>query len=144
MLTVEVEHLGEDVEVEILVPRWAMHKLKGGEPSDLFEEEGGESMWELYVHDAGAKAAQKAFEAKAAKLDAEEKIKDNRRLAKLKEAFNVFDEGEHALRPSRASLLKLSRRRGLFFNLCALPICLHAASSCRACITPSYPDPTHL
>ena len=32
-----VEYLGEDWEVDILVPRWAMHKLTGGEPSDAFE-----------------------------------------------------------------------------------------------------------
>lgn len=38
-----------------------MHKLTGGEPSDAFEEEGGESMWELYVCDQGAKQAAKAF-----------------------------------------------------------------------------------
>lgn len=49
------------------MPRWAMHKLTGGEPSDAFEEEGGESMWELYVCEQGEKKAKQAFEAKAAK-----------------------------------------------------------------------------
>ena len=66
-LTVEVEYLGEDWEVDILVPGWAMHKLKGGEPSDAFEDEGGESMWELYVKDQGEIKAKRAFEERAAK-----------------------------------------------------------------------------
>ena len=56
-LKVTVEYLEEDWDVEIIVPSWAMHKLKGGEPNDRFEEEGGESMWELYVQDHGERAA---------------------------------------------------------------------------------------
>lgn len=66
MIKVEVEYLGEDFEVEILCPKWAMHKLNGGEPSDAFEEEGGESMWELYVKDNGEAKAKRVFEERAA------------------------------------------------------------------------------
>ena len=64
--------MGEDWEVEIIVPRWAMHKLKGGDPPDAFEEEGGESMWELYVQDQGENAAKKALAHRAAKEQARE------------------------------------------------------------------------
>ena len=92
MLEVEVEYLGEDYTVEILVPRWAMHKLKGGEPSDLFEDEGGESMWELYVQDQGQVAAKKKFEAAATAAAAADKVKNDKRLQKLKESFDIFDE----------------------------------------------------
>lgn len=67
MIKVEVEYLGEDFEVEIICPKWAMHKLNGGEPSDAFEEEGGESMWELYVKDNGEAKAKRVFEERAAK-----------------------------------------------------------------------------
>lgn len=91
-LKVTVEYLEEDWEVEIIVPSWAMHKLKGGEPNDRFEEEGGESMWELYVQDHGERAAKKAFEHKASKLAAEEKAKNDARLASLKKSFEAFDE----------------------------------------------------
>ena len=66
MVTVEVEYLGEDFEVEIVVPRWAMHKHTGGEPSDAFEDEGGESMWELYCKDQGEIKAKRVFEERAA------------------------------------------------------------------------------
>ena len=44
MLEMEASYLGETFKVEILVPSWAMHKLKGGEPNERWEEEGGESM----------------------------------------------------------------------------------------------------
>ena len=38
-IKVKVEYLHEDWEVEIICPKWAMHKLNGGEPSDAYEEE---------------------------------------------------------------------------------------------------------
>ena len=41
-------------------------ELNGGEPSDAFEEEGGESMWELYVKDNGEAKAKRVFEERAA------------------------------------------------------------------------------
>ena len=66
MVSVEVEYLGEDFEVDIVCPKWAMHKLNGGEPSDAFEEEGGEQMWDLYVKEHGEKQAKKVFDERAA------------------------------------------------------------------------------
>ena len=87
------EYAHEDFEVEIPIPYWAKHKgPEGGEPSDKFEEEGGESMWELHVDEWGKKLAKKAFEAKAAKLKAEEAAKNNKRIASLKASFDVFDK----------------------------------------------------
>ena len=83
-LKVEVDFNDETVEVEIIVPKWAEHKLKGGEPNAQWEEEGGESMWELYVHDQGQKAAQREWEKKVAKEKAAEKVAEDARVAKLK------------------------------------------------------------
>ena len=90
-ITVEVEYLGEDWEVEIICPKWAIHKKNGGDPPDAFEEEGGESMWELYVQDQGTKAAEKEFKKRKDKADAEEKAKNDARIASLKASFEVFD-----------------------------------------------------
>lgn len=92
MLEVEVEFAGEDWTVEIIVPTWAMHKKNGGEPSDSFEDEGGESMWDLYVEEQGQKMAKRAFEKKAAEEKAKEKVANDKRVASLKAAFDVFDE----------------------------------------------------
>ena len=90
-VSVEVEYAGEDWVVDIICPSWASHKAKGGEPPNAFEEEGGESMWELYVKDHGEKAAEKAFKARAAAEAAEEKAANDARIASLKKSFAVFD-----------------------------------------------------
>ena len=92
MYKTTIEYLGEDFEVEIKVPYWAMHKHTGGEPSAAYEDEGGDSMWELYVQDMGEKAAKKTFQSRAAKQAAEDKAKNDTRIAKLKAAFDVFDK----------------------------------------------------
>lgn len=94
MVTVTVEYLDEDYEVEIICPPWAIHKKEGGDPPDpdRFEEEGGESMWELYVHENGQKAAKKAFEKKRTAMQAAEKAANDKRLASLKKSFEAFDE----------------------------------------------------
>lgn len=98
MMTVTVEYVEEAWEVEIIVPTWAMHKLKGGEPSDAWEEEGGESMWELYVKEQGERAAKRAFEKRGAKEAAEAKAANDARIASLKKSFDVFDsDGSGAL-----------------------------------------------
>ena len=112
MLKVEVEYMGEDWEVEIIVPRWAMHKLKGGDPPDAFEEEGGESMWELYVQDQGENAAKKALAHRAAKEQAEEKAKNDVRLKKLKDSFAVFDEDGSGTLSHEEVLIILTRMTG--------------------------------
>ena len=111
-IKVKVEYAHEDWEVDIIVPTWAMHKLTGGEPSDRFEEEGGESMWELYVKDQGERAAEKAFAAKKAKLDAEEKTKNDARLRCLKESFDTFDEDGSGSLEAEEVLLILTRMTG--------------------------------
>lgn len=92
MVSVEVEYLGEEFEVDIVCPKWAMHKLNGGEPSDAFEEEGGEQMWDLYVKEHGEKQAKKVFDERAANERAAEMAKNDERIARLKDSFDIFDE----------------------------------------------------
>ena len=111
-MKVKVEYLDEEWEVDIIVPTWAKHKLTGGEPSDAFEDEGGESMWDLYVQDQGGKLAEKAFLAKKAKLDAEEKLKNDARLKCLKESFDIFDEDGSGSLEAEEVLLILTRMTG--------------------------------
>lgn len=91
-ITKTVEYLDEDWTVEIPVPAWAIHKAKGGDPPAAFEDEGGESMWELYVTEQGEKAAKKEFEKRQKKIQAEEKAKNDKRLASLKKSFEYFDD----------------------------------------------------
>jgi len=91
-ITQTVEYLDEDWTVEIAVPGWAKHKAVGGEPSPAYEDEGGDSMWELYVKEMGEKAAKREFEKRAAKQAAQEKAKNDKRLASLKKSFEYFDD----------------------------------------------------
>ena len=90
-IKVKVEYLHEDWEVEIICPGWARHKLDGGEPSAAYEDEGGDSMWELYVLDHGVKAAKRELEKRAAAEKAAEQAANDKRIKSLKDSFAVFD-----------------------------------------------------
>jgi len=92
MVQVTVEYCDEDWDVWIICPSWAMHKVNGGDPSDKYEDEGGDSMWELYVKDHGEKKAKDALEERRLKLEAEEKMKNDARLEKLHDSFLMFDD----------------------------------------------------
>lgn len=88
MIKVTAEYMGEDVEVDIICPGWAMHKLKGGEPSQDFEDE----KWERYVGDEGMRAAMTKRKAKADNAKAKKMAANDKRIASLKKSFDVFDE----------------------------------------------------
>jgi len=91
MYKCKVEYAGEKFAVEIICPRWALHKLDDSEPSAAFEDEGGEQMFDLYVLDHGGRAAKKVYDAIQAKKEAEVKAANDKRLASLKASFDVFD-----------------------------------------------------
>ena len=92
-LTVKVKgkYADEVFDVDIVCPLWAKHKATGEKPSDRYEEEGGDSMWDLYVDEQATKEAKKAWERRAAKAKAEQAAKERANLASLKESFEVFD-----------------------------------------------------
>jgi hypothetical protein len=87
----DVEVDGELVTVQIVVPNWAMHKKTGGAPSDKFEDEGGESMWDLYLHEQSEKKVEELTKKKRAAEAAEHKAENDARIASLKKSFEVFD-----------------------------------------------------
>ena len=84
---VTVELHDEEFEVDVIVPYWAMHLVKGGEPHDEWDEE----MWKLQSQENGLKLAEKKFEElKAANLK-QMSEEDEARVESLTASFNVFD-----------------------------------------------------
>ena len=84
---VTVELHDEEFEVDVIVPYWAMHLVKGGEPHDEWDEE----MWKLQSQENGLKLAEKKFEElKAANLK-QMSEEDAARVESLTASFNVFD-----------------------------------------------------
>ena len=90
-LRVKGKYCDEVFDVDIVVPGWAKHKATGEKPSDRYEDEGGDSMWELYEKEQSEKEAKKMWEKRAAKVKAEEAAKERQDIASLKESFEVFD-----------------------------------------------------
>lgn len=82
-----VELHGEDFEVDVIVPYWAMHLVKGGEPHDEWDEH----LWELQKDENGKKEAEKMFQQKIKDTQEADKAEAEARIESLKKSFAVFD-----------------------------------------------------
>jgi len=111
---VEVEYAGEDWEVDVIIPYWAVPKVKGQDPEVCGSDhaEWDLEMWKLQKQEQGLKMAEKALEKKRKALEAEEKVKNDVRLKSLKQSFQAFDEDDSGFLTKDEVLEILTRMTG--------------------------------